>query len=302
MRTLTIDGDKFPIPENWNELTRQQLVTLGQLNRFSLPVGEFQFKMLLAFTGLVPERKPEVQKINYKGERRIFHHMANGRRKYLIEQAELAWISEQLNFFFKKTKNDEKEEQFYVHSTLTKNLLPDIDVKGKTWYGPSDSLTNLLFAEFIHTETFLDYYGHTKKPEYLDKLIATIYRPQDPEYNPKSVNFHGDRREKFNDHLIDMRAVKLAEVHPAVKQAIYLFYLGCRNFIVKKFPKVFPPSSGNEKKKDAFMQFMKLVDALANNDVTKNEQIRQTYLYEVMVSLQAAAEQKERIEEMYKKK
>ena len=142
-------------------------------------------------------------------------------------------------------------------------------------------------------------YIKTKEPEDLDLLVATLYRMRDRSMDESSIDFKGDIREPFNDHLVAARAKKLKNLDTIIKTGILLFYQGCRKFIMKQFPGVFKKGSGESGSPVPGM--LALVDALSGDDVTKTEEVRHSQLYDVLVRLQKGAEQFEKQKEELKK-
>ena len=67
-----------------------------------------------------------------------------------------------------------------------------------------------------------------------------------------------------------------------------MFYSGCRNFIMKKFPKVFT-GEGKAPNGDG-LEFMRLLATLNNKDLSRNPAIRGTNLYEAMIFMQGIIE------------
>lgn len=249
--------------------------------------------------GLKAIQKPELN----PGEDPDFIFRRNS-ETFLISASDLSFAANIFNFLFKTEKDKKGEETKYLYSRLNVNLLKSFKHKGVEYIGPADALTNCLFAEYIHTETSYVDYCRTREPMHLQKIMAVLYRPADPKNKPDSIDYTGDCREKFNDFLISERAAIFTDVHPRIKNMIYLFYSGCHNYIHASYPDVFSGGGSSSPKKQAetFTGFMKLVNALANNDVTKNEQIRQSYLWEVLVTLNELAQQRIEMEDKLKNK
>jgi len=285
MYTLKINNEIIQIPSSWNELTAEQLLTSISLSDKNLSLGEYTSRLLLDITELIPIIKKE----KIAGGGYLFYFKYD-RKKYLIDARDFSAISNKLSFLFYR-----ENDNFYFNYNLTRNLLPVIRISAfKKLYGPSDTLTNLLFEEFIHTETYLNRFETTRgEPKYLDKLIAVLYRPKARHLNIDSNNFKGDIREPFNDHVTQKIARLVARMKDDYKKAILLFYNGCRRFITSKFPNTFSEtSSGSD---DIFMSFMKLVNALSESDVTKKEQVRKSYLYDVLITLEELAIQRKKL-------
>jgi len=284
MYTLKINNEIIRIPSSWNELTSEQLLTAISLSKKNLSLGEYTSRLLLNITGLIPIIKKE--KINSDGYLFYFRY---GKKKYLIDATDFSAISRKLGFLF-----NQENDNYYFNYNLTRNLLPKIRISlFKTLYGPADTLTNFLFEEFIHSETNLNYFERTKDPKYLDKLIAVMYRPRDRSIKINDKNYHGDIRESFNDHRIEKISGITRRMDDIYKKAILLFYNGCRRFITSRFPNTFSETSpGNG---DIFMSFMKLVNALSESDVTKKDQVRKSYLYDVLITMEELAIQRKKL-------
>lgn len=292
MHNLTIDNDLFHLPSNWNDFTVEQFMRVAELSINILPVGEFRLKLFLTITGLRVSPKPE---ITINGEQ-CFYLNHGKTREYLVSSSELAAICSTLDFMFISTKNKSGDELLLIDCQMYIQLLPTIKVGKELWYGPASALSNILFAEWIHTETAYNHYNKTRKHQFIDRLIATLYRPGLPQ-GYQNMEPTGDDREKFNDALLDKYTRMVSGIDPVVKNAIFMWYEGCRSFIVKKFPDVFAQKKPSKKQMDVFESFLYLVNALTNNDVTKTEQVRQSYMMEVMVTLNALAMQLNELEE-----
>ncbi|GAB3233021.1 hypothetical protein GCM10027346_20670 [Hymenobacter seoulensis] len=128
---------------------------------------------------------------------------------------------------------------------LTAQLLPSVRVpwRRQRYFGPRDSFRNLRFAEFIFADSYFVRYSQDRAPELLNKLLAVLYRPQRRDYRPHDADYAGDRREEFNEHLVEARAKHLARLPDAVKLAIYTWYAGCRDLLQQLYPHVFQPSN-----------------------------------------------------------
>ena len=118
---------------------------------------------------------------------------------------------------------------------LVVNKLPEIRVGLFTkLYGPKDRLSNISIHEFSFAISNFNFYNKTKDEKYLDLLICCLYRTKS-----KGGLERGDLREPFNIHTADRYLKKVKRMHPALKQAIYLFFQGCLESWLILFPKVF---------------------------------------------------------------
>jgi len=164
----------------------------------------------------------------------------------------------------------------FIHEKfeLTKNLLPEISVKkGKEkviLYGPTDGMTDCTLEQFFaYAETYFTLFAQTNEEENLNLLCACLYR-----FEKNSI---------FNPEKVDEISLIIKEMKAEFKQAILLYYLGCRDFFAYKFPELFSGEQTYAEKSD--LHFFTLIDNLNNEDITKNNQIKQSNLYEAFVRL-----------------
>lgn len=300
MVKVQINSDHYLIPEKWDELTTDQLLKIAEYVNSQLPFNEFRIKLMMFFLGLHCMR---IEERTIKGEVCFFFRQGK-KNIYALSAIDLSCLLSRIDFIFKISKADDDSNQKVVHSHLCRQLIPAIKVSGTEYIGPASSLTNLLFHEYIFTETYFYKFSETKEIKYADLLIAVLYRENSGK-NENDADYNGDPRIQFNDFHLDARAEKIAKLDPAFKTAILFFYDGCRNYLRVKFKEVFESSSGKNQKVDPFANFMKLVTTLTNNDITKNDQVRKSYLYEVMIALQEMViqnnKQKEELEKLKKK-
>ncbi len=285
MHTLKLNKDTYYLPSMWNELSKAQLLKIAEMSLQPIPLAEFLTKAFFAFLEfkVIKTRSVVIDSMEH------FYIKHGKKNVYLVSALDISSISKTLEFLFKKIVH-KKTATFIIDSRLTNNLIPEIKVSGKTFLGSSDGLTNLTFNEYIHSETSFYKFCKTKEEKHLNKLIAILYRPKNKKATPDNIDYKGDLRVSFNDFLTDRYARILNNLNPVTKNAIFLFYQGCRNFLLEKFPNVF--SGGSSSGEDVFYGFMNLVNALANSDVTKKEEVRKAYLMDVMVTLEQLAKQR----------
>jgi hypothetical protein len=161
----------------------------------------------------------------------------------------------------------------FIHNkiTLTKNFLPELTVKKKILYGPEDGLLNLTFEQFIiYSENAYREYSKNQSPEILDYFISTLYTFKQSEFNEKHIS------------AIQKLITKIPSWE---KTAIFLFYVGSRNYLVDKYKELFSNTSQTSDKNTDPLAFLKLIDQLNNEDVTKNEMVKTSKIYEVFFRL-----------------
>lgn len=125
------------------------------------------------------------------------------------------------------------------HPPLTAQLLPVLRLWRQHYHGPREAFRNLRFDEFIFADTYYLRYLQTGGEHYLNQLVATLYRPERADYDPRAVTYAGDRREDFNEHLVPARALRLGGLPDHHKHAVLLYYRGCRRLLEQRYEYVF---------------------------------------------------------------
>lgn len=298
MKTITINSEKLSLPNKWNELTPVQFRHIAMLSLQQLTPTEFKLKAALLLLGITVEPVPEN---NLKGE--SCYYVRHEKNTYLLSTHQLMAIAEHMKFLFDIVETDQGHN-YQLHCKLFRQLIPEIKVAGHTFYGPDAALTNILFKEYIRAETYFAEFLSKKDKADADRLIATMYRPQVKDYNPQDVNFSGDRREPINDFLVENRAKVIGKLDEVSRQAILMWYEGCKHFITTKYSRVFEEGEqrkGSAKQQDVFEGYMRLLATLSNNDATKTDDWLNINLHMVMLTMDNMRQQQEEMEKQLKK-
>lgn len=191
--------------------------------------------------------------------------------------------------------------------TLTKNYLPVVKSEGLKLYGPADNLMDCSFIEFIKADKHYLNYLATKNEAYLDKLIATIYRPKKNLINRlfESLEIFGheftsDRRAKYNDDTFSKRLPVVKELSADIKMAILYFYNSSREFMIKhpNHNFIFVKSESGEKS-DSNALF-KVLDDISGKLFGDFNKTAQTNVYSVFFHINNQIRRNNELEEKYK--
>lgn len=232
MKKIFIGLRNYDFPTHWNEFTQKQLLYVAKLLSLELSKEDIVVALTAFFAGM---NMRELERIN----------------PYIFKELE-----HQYNFLFKKIK-------------LTKQLLPKIKLRLKSFEGPLEGLSDFTYERFIiFSETYFNGYISTKDETYLDLLIATLYVR---------------KGKRFSVDEIENNAVILSKLSDAYKTAILLFYQGSRNFFATKFPQLFPTKE--EKQKTENYDFLRVIELLNKGDVSKNNEIKNINIYEIFTNL-----------------
>jgi hypothetical protein len=295
MKTLQLNNTSITLPSKWNELTHEQFISVCSITEKFDNINELRLVLLLKITGIyVFHSKSTV----LNGEK-CFKIMVQKKQIGWISTTDLAYASTVFDFLFRKIKLSDGNFQYAIESQLTTNLLPEIQVKKQTLYGPDDGLTNLIFSEFINAETYLSRFRKTNDEKWLNKFIAVLYRTGKIQKEIKDVQFNGDHRKPFNEALNDDISKLTSKISVAEKKGILFFYDGCKAFIAGKYPHVFEKSDGNGPGTDPFQGFIDLVGTIAENKPAEKPKIRQQLLFDILDSLEKMRIQAIEMEEKY---
>ena len=124
--------------------------------------------------------------------------------------------------------------------SLTVNRFPMIQVsRWKKLYGPAEAMSNSSFGEFIMADSYCMNYIQTGKVEWLDKLIACLYRPKKANYDPSDVAFDGDIREGFNNNNLSSRLEDIGSLKLELKHALLTFFISSKNHFAATYTHLF---------------------------------------------------------------
>ncbi|MBE0663738.1 MAG: hypothetical protein IH597_14885 [Bacteroidales bacterium] len=285
MKNLSINGQHIcELPENWNELSAEQLLKVCALVPTSFKPENLLIQLLMLFTGLkFPSRRHPVM----VDEIPHYYLKQHEVKIALISVEDIGFAASPLQFIFTEHKGE-----VIIESKLFQNKLPVIKAGSKELHGPDHALFNISFAEFIKLESLYDKYSKKQDDESFDEIVAVLYRERDLENDPTSPKFTGDIRVPFNDHLLDARKMIVKQIKPEYKLAVRLFYEGCRWFIFKGsnlFPNAFSGDGSEDEGMPPIHEFTRLVNALSNDDASRMELIRQTRAWDIFYQLEALA-------------
>ena len=219
MHSIEIVGTKIVLqyPENGTEFNREQLLSFSRLmlllNTDLITYDDFKVRLTYEFLNLrrsadlsLPENKEIVENV------------------YLISQFVDAYFSE---------KREDGKAIRVVEMQFYNQVLPEVKIGNRTYYGPDSALLNTKYGEYIQALTAFVDFSKSGKGHFLDTLIATLYRPENPDNDPENpdTNYSADRRREFNPELTEHYARSLKNLNADEKHAIYLFFASCQHFI-----------------------------------------------------------------------
>ncbi len=247
MKDIEINNFTFTVPTNYNELTLGQLKAVSRLMVNNTPNNQLRclYKLLgLRMRWSCRKRWYEVRKLPA-----IWLHTL------LADRTLFGWI-------FDKAK-------------LTDYPIRKIKVRAITYYGPPDKILNLNVNEITLGYQLFRNYTQTQETEWIDKLLALIYRPINPFYwlGIFGENYNGDKRLPLNDFFFTLRTKRFKKLSIDIKTAIFLQFAGAwEEFQNREDNKLLFPKAEAAAGTDAEDPFMwqKVVMSVAEKQVFGN--------------------------------
>lgn len=128
-------------------------------------------------------------------------------------------------------------QSFQQFDQITIQKIQKIGGRFVLLHGPESGLINSTFWEYIKAEKYYLNYTKTLDKEWLNKLVATLYRPARKDYDKR---IHEDIRIPLSDHGIKYHLREVEKTDMETKLAILKWFDSCRNALAKNFPLVFP--------------------------------------------------------------
>ena len=179
----------------------------------------------------------------------------------------------------------------FLNSPCTVFSLTSLKHKGETYYAPGTALSNLRMLELIKADSYLDLFQRTGKEEFLNKLIAVLYRPAAQE--PAAY----DVREKFDSSTVEARAEALSTIRNEHKQVILFNYVECWKVVLKQNAALFPQqkeSSGNSSGQSRVQMWMDVLFDLGETTYFAGEQAaKQAFIHEALPYLNKKAKERQ---------
>ena len=144
-------------------------------------------------------------------------------------------------------------------------------------------LYNASFEEYLMAENYFFAYSQTFQQQHLDALISVLYRfPW----------------QKWNSDKIEKRSRWFRKVSQEKKNAIFLWYLGFRNYVKRRCPKLF---SGSGSEPDIRAYINGVIHTLNNGDITLTDKLLKQPCWYALDELEQRAAERERLMNAQKK-
>lgn len=223
---------RIKLPNSLIELTPKQLRFVSSLFQEKISETEFLTKAALYLSGL--------KLLGYRDPEpdgaRWYRH-GTLKKPFLVTAEIIAQISERCRFLL----------------TPGVKPLPWIRMARARHY----RLYNACFDEYLMAENYYFAYTQTQDTAHLDNLISVLYRRP---------------WERWDASRIQSRARKFRRVDAAVKNTVFMWYIGFRTYIPQRCPALFSGEKSNEPFKPR-NYINGMIHQLSNGDITMKSQL-----------------------------
>lgn len=265
MIRLTINNTHYRIPQSWQEITRKQLLYLVSLvSSEKCTATEIQLKFMLFCMQAVVKLSvtPGMYILKTK------------QASHTITPAELTALIHLFDYLFTTDQHG--------HSSISPQSMPNhfsrIRIRNKILEGPTQGLDNLTYNQFVWLQTYLAQI--TIDNSALDELINILYATKSGKHSISNVR----------------------RLPMPVKTAILWFVMGALAYLENMFPNVFSGSGSASGVINVFDNQQRIIDSLAEGDVTKKDKVRTSLLYDALYSMEMSAIRQQEHERQTRKK
>ena len=155
----------------------------------------------------------------------------------------------------------------FIFKDNNRTIFPDNIKIGKIkYFPPQNRISNLTADEFAIVDDLHIKWRETKKVEYLQYMAAVLY-------------YASGKRGLFDKNELHDKAKPFSKLPIKKLLAIELAYFGCKNNLVKRFPKAFPKQKPGEAKPKKKYGFSKVILSMAKGDLSKLDLIKKVNIY-----------------------
>jgi hypothetical protein len=240
------------LPAGWHELTEKQLDYFAILLLNKVPEPELLARCFMRFSGLCLVRQNPI----------------------IIQDA--------LCYLYKKKKCGEHWINIGLFADMVSSLewlLEDVKlfknpVKIGALIGCNYKLFGISLEEYLIADQMYLSYAHTNNVEYLDRMIAVLYRRKSDRWN------EGKKLSRW------VRRFSQISLHR--KYVVYLWFTGVKAWIIETYPYIFQSSGGESQSSTQLV--MSILAALNLGDISKNPEIKRTEVHEALDMLNRKCE------------
>lgn len=209
MHQVKIDKQEFSVPSSWSEINHVQLAKVAHLI-FGSP-DTLLSRQGLAVLALIP------------GLKKVWKRLTDEQVWDLLHLTD--WMFEDIS---------------------GRSIIREFQHNKITYHLPEDNLRKESIIAYYFADTYFSNYLESKKPDFLDKVIACIARQEGSAKYPALQETEGDIREHFSTSRTTARAIDFGTLDAGIKTAILLFFMGSKKYIHKQYEILFTRHEADE--------------------------------------------------------
>ena len=282
MHQIQIYDDIYQLPATWDELSNQELAYLVKLTQKDVSLEQVKIYMLLYClkARVTRHRKIYGNQVHLSvGKESENVRFRVRRKKYLLTPEEVNSLANIFEFLFEReTDKYSRTMNYYIKPDCFANPYPALHIRMRKFIGPDDGLYDITFEQFIYMQTYRD--AIRQDPQKINHLLACLWH----------------RGKTFDISRLDKDAALLRHLPDTQKIIMYWFITGCMINLGYHFPRVFSDQEGSIKN-NVFDSQLRLLDTLANSDMTKKDAVRKGSLMDALYSMDESVRKHDELEE-----
>lgn len=252
---------KLKIPTRLIDLKSEQLIFISRLFMIGYSETEFLLKAFLFLSGLKLFERQPAA----DGARWYKHR--SRRIPFIIDTEILSQMTEKCRYLLDA---DEINPMRWMNFARARHF----------------RMYNATFEEYLMAENFYFAYIQTNNETHLNNLISVLYRRP----------WH-----RWNSDKIQARARHFRKIEPAVKNTVFMWYVGFRSLVPKRCPNLF---SGNKSSSEFNIRnyINGMVHQLSGGNITLNKSLLKQPVWDALDELEQRALDAVKLEESYNTK
>ena len=282
MHQIQIYDDKYQLPERWDELSNKDMAYLVKLTQNDVSIEQVKIYMLLYCLKAHVSRHRKIYSDQVRisvGKESENVSFRVRRKKYLLTPEEVCSLAHLFHFLVERENQRYGiAPQYYIKPDRFVNPYPTLRIRMQKFIGPDDGLYDITFEQFIYMQTYRD--AMRQDPQEISHLLACLWH----------------RGKTFDINRLDKDAALLRHLPDTQKIVMYWFITGCLINLGDQFPRVFSGKEGSIRN-NVFDSQLRLLDTLANSDMTKKDAVRKGNLMDALYSMDESVRKHDELEE-----
>lgn len=242
---------KLILPQRWIELSNRQLVFISRLWMAGYPETDFLLKSIMLLTGL-----KLITGIPHSTNGAMWYRHPSIKKPFLIDTDLMSDLCEKCRFLLTP---DEVNPVRRIGFARARHF----------------RLYNATFEEYLMAENYFFAFTETKKEEHLDNLIACLYRKP---------------WQRWDAGKIQYRAKAFSKIDPAVKNAVFMWYIGFRMYVPKRCKSLFAVKGGGSGRPFNPREYINgMIHTLSNGDITIKDKLLSLPCWDALDELEQRA-------------